>query len=348
MTLIVPHVDIVKAALGETAIQALSLIFASSSGIPPGTPLTRFRADHPELMDNLDKLGWAGLFLKRDDTKKEYRISGCALPLVDSPRTVQLVECMSEAYKFMQTYYKEHLGEQLLTKSLISAIGIKKEIALEALCYMQDIGGWWNSLSHEFPSGEASSFCVNEQVLVHQSFVDLLARIYEWEYVNPKNKASTVSNLLGLGSGGISSGFFSRSGSAEYPEWYEELDDKKKALLSEIDVSMRNDLSGLPMMGMRALLEGVMIEHVGDCGSFERNIDKFEKNGFITSQHANILRKVLDAGSASMHRTYFPNVADLGTCVEVVKHLLHGVYVLHPKVQDLAANTPPRPKPISN
>jgi len=143
---------------------------------------------------------------------------------------------------------------------------------------------------------------------------------------------------------GQSHGLFNGTNASNYPEWYEELDDKKKALLNEIDSSLRNDLSALPMMGLRALLESVMVERVGDDGGFEAKLKLFEKNGYVTSQHADIIRKVLDAGHASMHRTYFPSVGDLDTGAEVVKHLLHGIYVLHPKVQGVAANTPTRQK----
>lgn len=344
MALVVPHVDIVKASLGETTIQVLSIIFANSSGVPPSTPLTRFRADHPELMDELNKLGWSGFFLKRDEVKDKYRISGYALPLIDSSDAVQLLECMRAAYEFMQAYYKEHLREPLLTQNLINSVGQNRELVLSAFCYMQDIDGWWSSLSNEFPISVDSTITVNEQILLYKSFGDFLARAYEWNYVNPKDKASAAGGFSLQRVTGKSPSVFNDASASKYPKWYDKLDDKKKALLIEINFSIQNDLSALPMMGLRALLDSVMIEHVGDEGGFEEKLCRFEKNGYVTYQHANVLRKVLDAGHASMHRTYFPNVDDLGTCVDVVTHLLNGVYVLHPKVQDLAANTPPRPK----
>ena len=161
--MIVPHVDIVKAALGESTIRALSLVFENSSGIPPGTPMARFRADHTELMDELDKLGWDRFFLKRDDIKKEYRITGYALPLVDSPHAAQLLECMSAAYEYMRDYYNEHLGESLSTWNLVNSLGKNSELVLEAFCYMQDIDGWHVGLSGGFPM-DNGSIIVNEQV----------------------------------------------------------------------------------------------------------------------------------------------------------------------------------------
>lgn len=109
MSVTVSHVEKVKAALGGDAVRALTLIFEDSRGIPPGTPDARFRADHPELMDVLSTLGWSGTFLKQDHATGSYRVSAYALPLVGSPRAIQLLQCMASAYMFMQGYYKEHL-----------------------------------------------------------------------------------------------------------------------------------------------------------------------------------------------------------------------------------------------
>jgi len=344
MNLIVPHVDVVKAALSASAIQALTLIFENSSGAPPSTPRDRFRADHTELMHVLDALESDGLFLKRDVSQKNYRVTGFALPLIGAPRAVRLLECMNSAYAYMQEYYKEHLRDPLITRKLVEMVSGNEKDVLEALCYMQDINGWWSGLPADFPFSQDGALTVNEQVLVTKTFGELLASVYEWNYVNPKRKAKTsVRDWLAGGASGHSLGIFNDVSSSEYPEWYEQLDDAKKALLGEIDIGLRNDQSALPMMGLRALLESVMIDRVGDCGGFDRKLSRFQESGFVTPQHADSIRKVLDAGHAAMHRTYFPNADDLRTCVEVIKHLMHGVYVLHPKVQVLAANVPPRP-----
>lgn len=342
MPLSVPHVDVVKESLGEAAIQALSLVFANSSGIPPSTPSARLRADHSHLMDTLDRLGWDGTFLKRNDTNTTYRVSGFALPLIDSSHALELLECMHAIYTHLKIYYAEHLREPLPISELIGFSGTSSDLAQEALCYMYDVDGWSAGSSSSFPIDPDSNVTINEQVLIYGSFGDLLARIYEWNYVNPKQKATSATNWPLQNSTQSSSVFFNDTNLLKFPQWYEELEPNKKALLNEIDLGLRNQLSALPMMGLRALLESVMIERVGDSGGFEAKLKQFEKNGYATPQHADVIRKVLDAGHASMHRTYFPNADDLETCVDVVKHLLHGVYVLHPKVLDLAANTPPR------
>ena len=344
MPVIVPHVEKVRTTLGVDTMRALSLVFEKSEGVPPGVPDARFRADHPELMDVLNTLGWSGTFLKQDHTTGSYRVSGYALPLVESPRATQLLKYLAAAYTFMQAYYKEHLRKPFSTRVLIESVGQDRELALEAFFYLRDIDGWWSGLSNDFPLDPNSTVSVNEQVLVYRSFGDLLARVYEWHYINPQKTTNPIADWPNSSEVSSAFGFFSKPSDSSYPEWFNKLDDGKKALLVEIDANLRNELSALPMMGMRALLDAVMVEAIGDVGPFEAKLKRFADNGYVTPQHADILRAVLDAGSASMHRTYFPNAEDLRTCADVVKHLLESIYILKPKVQSLAANTPPRPK----
>ena len=63
---------------------------------------------------------------------------------------------------------------------------------------------------------------------------------------------------------------------------------------------------------------------------------------YVTPKMAEALNHVLDAGNASAHRAYFPSREDLLTCIELVKHLIHGIYILRPRVDKVAENTPKR------
>lgn len=92
------------------------------------------------------------------------------------------------------------------------------------------------------------------------------------------------------------------------------------------------------------MIERVMAEHIGEEGGFAEKLKRFEENGYVTPLHADSLRKVLDVGHASAHRAYFPDEEDVRTCTEVVKHLMHGLYVLHPMVERMSENTPPDPR----
>jgi hypothetical protein len=52
-------------------------------------------------------------------------------------------------------------------------------------------------------------------------------------------------------------------------------------LLEEIYSALQNDSRRLAAMGIRALLELVMIEQVGDSGQIGKNVDKFLEQGFV-------------------------------------------------------------------
>ncbi|WP_411268210.1 DUF4145 domain-containing protein [Ketobacter sp. GenoA1] len=62
----------------------------------------------------------------------------------------------------------------------------------------------------------------------------------------------------------------------------------------------------------------------------------------MTPKMSEALSHVLDAGNASAHRAYFPSREDLMTCIELVKHLIHGIYILRSGVEKVAGNIPKR------
>lgn len=340
----IPHTDVVKKSLGDSTLELLKTIFDQSSGLPPGVPIIRFRADYPQWMDELSNMGHSGFLLKPDYTKETYRASAYVLPLIESIRASEILTCMEEVYKYLQSYYDRYLRLPIRVDQLKENVKIEHTLLLESLCYMRDVDGWWSSLNNDFPLEENSTVIVNEQVLKYDSFVDLISRVYEWNYVNPKKRAESWLQEERRENPKGNNGFFTDDEYAEYPTWFSELDDSKKAFIGEIDIAIRNALLALPTIGLRTLLERVMVEHIGEEGGFSEKLKRFEDNGYVTALHADILKKVLDVGHASAHRAYFPNEGDVKTCVEVVKYLMHGLYVLHPKVQELSKNTPIDPR----
>lgn len=338
------HIDEVKKSLGDSTLEMLKTIFEQSSGLPPGVPATRFRAKHPKWMDELNSIGHSGFLLKPDYTKDTYRVTAYVLPLIESQRAPEILAYMEAVYKVLQHYYEEHLRQPITIDQLKETVRIEHPQLLESLCYMPDVSGWWSGLSNGFPLEANSTVVVNEQVLKYDSFGQLIARVYEWNYVNPKESAETWWRQGREAASKGVDGFFTSDDFAEYPAWFSELDDSKQALIGEIDVAIRNSLLALPTIGLRTLLERVMMEHIGEDGGFGDKLKRFEENECVTTLHADSLRKVLDVGHASAHRTYFPSGEDVRTCVEVVKHLMQGLYVLHPKVQKMSKNTPTDPR----
>lgn len=46
----------------------------------------------------------------------------------------------------------------------------------------------------------------------------------------------------------------------------------QKALILEIDCALNNNLEALPTIGLRTLLEIIMVEKIGDIGTFAKKV----------------------------------------------------------------------------
>lgn len=129
------------------------------------------------------------------------------------------------------------------------------------------------------------------------------------------------------------------------PSWVEEpnlnISDTISGLLEEIYVALQNDQPRLAGMGVRALLEHIMIEQVGDQGSFGDNVNEFERSGFLAKHDRRSLEPILEAGHATMHRAWKPSAHDLSTVVDVTEALIAKIYVHPQKVATLSKKIPP-------
>lgn len=97
-------------------------------------------------------------------------------------------------------------------------------------------------------------------------------------------------------------------------------------------------------MGIRALLEFVMIDRVGDQGSFQKNIKAFKNEGYIASKQINAVNAALDMGSAVMHRSHKPDYDSLCSALDIVEGIIESTYLSESRAESLKKKTPPRPK----
>lgn len=339
----IAHVDIARTAIGKQKVLVLTDIFKNCKGTPPQVPAARYRADHPQWLNVLDELRNAQTFLQHDRNGVNYRLTVYALPIIDDARAETLLGLMDSIYIELKKLYHVHLSEMISLSEIIANISGDPGDIREALYYLTaDSSGIYSGLSMDFPYGAEPKMGISESVLRHPDFGSVLSEYYEWNFANPQKRASAWEvNQSPFGSA-KAPGFFTSDDSSARPQWYEQLDDTKRALISELDDAVRMDLVALPTMGLRTLIESVMRDHVDEQNSFKEYLKAFRTAGYVTDQHAALIATVVDAGSASAHRAYFPNTADLRVCIEVVKHLLHGVYVLKPKVDVVTENTPKR------
>ncbi len=133
------------------------------------------------------------------------------------------------------------------------------------------------------------------------------------------------------------------------PKWLNELDsyleEEQKFvhdLMKEIYSSLHNDSRRLATMGIRALIEHIMIKEVGDQGSFVKNLDAFGAHGLISLSQEDILKTVLEAGHAAIHRSYSPTTEDLHTCMDIAESIVESIYIHPRKAESLKKGIPGR------
>jgi hypothetical protein len=137
----------------------------------------------------------------------------------------------------------------------------------------------------------------------------------------------------------------------QIPEWFTWLsielkreDEFVEELLNEIYVALQNNLPRLATMGVRALLEQIMISKVSDQGSFSKNLTKFEELGHVSKFQRERLATILDAGHAAIHRAYAPEVRDVVTLLDITEHIVESVFLHESKIEELKKKVPVRAK----
>jgi uncharacterized protein DUF4145 len=116
------------------------------------------------------------------------------------------------------------------------------------------------------------------------------------------------------------------------------------SLLDEIYRALHTGSHRLAAMGVRSLIENVMIEKVGDHGGFTRNLSAFHSQAWISQKQQETLARIIDAGHAVTHRNFVPSVEDLNTLMDIAEVLIAGIYV-HPPNGVALSNKVPRRQP---
>jgi hypothetical protein len=129
------------------------------------------------------------------------------------------------------------------------------------------------------------------------------------------------------------------------PDWMVDFSDKPdiKRLFGEVYIALQNDTLALSAMGVRAIIEHITIDQVGDHGSFTANLEKLKEAGKISTHHETVLGAALELGHATIHRGYAPTPGQLKVALDVTEHLIHGLYVLPEAAKLAALGIPPRP-----
>ncbi len=113
------------------------------------------------------------------------------------------------------------------------------------------------------------------------------------------------------------------------------------SLVTEIYLAVERRLYTLAAMGIRATLENVMKEKVGDR-PFKVLVNEFQKAGYLSARQAQVLDTIIEAGHAAIHRAWKPNDEDVSTLLNITETLIEIVYIHEGQARDLGKRVPPR------
>ena len=81
----------------------------------------------------------------------------------------------------------------------------------------------------------------------------------------------------------------------------------------------------------------LIVEKIGDTGSFETKLEKLCSTGMIDSAEKDMLLAVIDAGNASAHRSYRPKNKAMNHIMDILEEIFYKMVVTPSRKQDLAA-----------
>ena len=143
--------------------------------------------------------------------------------------------------------------------------------------------------------------------------------------------------------GGVEVEYFPPAVARSLPPWLGELRDDLQSLIKEIYAALHADSRRLAVMGARTLIDMVVVDQVGDVGTFHQKMVALQDSGVVSPRNRVFLEAALDAGNASAHRGHAAGPDDVSHVMDIVENLLQAVYVLPNATNALRANTPPRP-----
>lgn len=109
--------------------------------------------------------------------------------------------------------------------------------------------------------------------------------------------------------------------------FYVVLEKNLEDIINEIYIALQNNALQLAVMGIRALLETVIVHKCGDQGTFGGNLEAFYKAGYISTKQKELINSVLEAGHAAIHRGYKPKKHEVSCLMDISESIIEMIYI---------------------
>lgn len=139
----------------------------------------------------------------------------------------------------------------------------------------------------------------------------------------------------------------------EKPKWISQLDEKLIDVLDEVYTALQYDLYYIAAVGVRTLLDMLLVAKVGDKGDNEAKYRALLQEEHATEEQVEMIKVVIETGNAAAHRGYKPSRKDLNTAMDIAETIIERIYIsgkreelLLKKALELKSKVPPRSKKV--
>lgn len=119
------------------------------------------------------------------------------------------------------------------------------------------------------------------------------------------------------------------------PIWFDKLDIKFKEVLEEVYIALDANIRFLAAFGARTALDMLIVDQIGDVGTFKEKLDKLESEGYMDSTEKELLYAVTEAGNAAAHRGFAPDEELLNSVIDILESLFDKFYIKPDRDKDL-------------
>lgn len=326
----------------ETGIfrELLRNIVSQCLSKPMGIDALRFRAANEDYLNDLDKLEETPYIEKVDD---KYKLTLLALSEFENEdsRVESILYRCGHLFTVLRRMYKESPGAQIDLDHFVTEVDLPENQVRKGLVYLTN-APIWGGYTADLLNSKEVFLTPGESILKYKTFPDVIDQLRKWAEKPlfgstdmTDDQKTTPLYLQEIDRDGTQSHI-------SVPPWHQDLTPIIKSLMEEVYFGFQMEMRSLPSMGLRAVIDVVCNDLLGDIGGFSQKLDKLEHEKHITPKNKELLETALDVGHASVHRGYFPKLSDLNIVLEIINHLLKGIYILAPKSSHLKAVTPQR------
>lgn len=215
--------------------------------------------------------------------------------------------------------------------------------ARTALSFMLDMalwcGGWSTNLA------DPGAYIVPaEGALKYPTFVAVVEQVRAWR--SPHRAAASMGLLYNMLTAPEDIAAASKvQHETPRPDWLHSLQEPLREVMDEVYRGVDLDLRAISAMGIRAVIDMVLVALVGDVGGFEKKLNQMVAKGLLTEMSRPHMLAAIEAGNAAAHRGHIPDRVDVLTLLKICENLLYEHLIMPGQALRLRANTPARAKP---